>query len=329
MPCPPGELHARYAEPFLHSCNSSTSGTTRASLPCAARPPLARSAPAAAGLIHADPDQHLIVSDHRLVGPGELQDIRRAVPAVDDRLDRVLLLVRGGWAGLDQLLQHQQVRSSFPGDERAQPLAHQRRHHRRPQDLAVEAAKPPPAPLATHDHQRPPRGEGPPQLRQRTAAGGVDDEVPAAPPVGEVLAGVVDHLLRAEGADQVHLGRAAHPGDLRAEHLGQLHRERPTPPAAPIIKTFWLGCSFPVARRACRAVRPEMGTAAACSKLRLAGLGPACPVGQLRTRRRTPRRCRTPPHPSAPGSRWCRPPPRARRRPGPGRQPWACAARSP
>ena len=96
MPCPPGELHARYAQPFLHSCNSSTSGTTSASLPRAARPLLARSAPAAAGRIHADPDQHLIVSGHRLVDPGELQDIRRAVPAGDDRLDRVLL-PPAGW----------------------------------------------------------------------------------------------------------------------------------------------------------------------------------------------------------------------------------------
>jgi hypothetical protein len=111
-----------------------------------------------------DPDQHVIVSGHRLVDPGELQDIRRAGPAVDDRLDRVLLLpceVVGGshgdddlspsvsllqipdglgdlaqWvgpvddrrhlAGLDQLLQHQQVGSSFLGDQRPQPLAHQR-----------------------------------------------------------------------------------------------------------------------------------------------------------------------------------------------------------
>jgi hypothetical protein len=75
MPCPPVGLHARYAQPFLHSCNSSASGTTRASLPRAARPPLARSAPAAGGLSHADTDQHLIVSVHRLVDLGELENI--------------------------------------------------------------------------------------------------------------------------------------------------------------------------------------------------------------------------------------------------------------
>jgi len=75
MPCPPGELHARYAQPFLHSSNSSTPGTTSASLPRAARPPLGRSAPAAAGLSHANPDQHLIVSVHQLVDLGELENI--------------------------------------------------------------------------------------------------------------------------------------------------------------------------------------------------------------------------------------------------------------
>jgi hypothetical protein len=114
--------------------------------------------------MHADRDQHLIVSDHRLVDLGELEDIRSVVPVVDGRLHRVLLLSRGvvgdshgdddfpasvsllqivdglgglaqgvgpvddrrHLAGLDELLEHQQVRSSFLGDQRAQPLAHQR-----------------------------------------------------------------------------------------------------------------------------------------------------------------------------------------------------------
>jgi hypothetical protein len=40
-----------------------------------------------------------------------------------------------------------------------------------------------------------------------------------AHPIREVLAGIVDHVVGADGADQVYLGRAAHAGDLRAERL--------------------------------------------------------------------------------------------------------------
>src|SRR5215467_470009 len=46
----------------------------------------------------------------------------------------------------------------------------------------------------------------------------------------------------------------------------------PTPPAAPMIITCCPGCTRPLSRTACSAVTPEMGTAAACSKDKLAGL---------------------------------------------------------
>jgi hypothetical protein len=48
-----------------------------------------------------------------------------------------------------------------------------------------------------------------------------------AGPVGDVLAGVVDDLVGADRTDQLELGGAGHPGDVRAERLGELHRERP------------------------------------------------------------------------------------------------------
>src|SRR5215204_4619331 len=47
----------------------------------------------------------------------------------------------------------------------------------------------------------------------------------------------------------------------------------PTPPAAPMMSTFCPGWSLPASRRPLRAVIPEIGTAAACLKLRFAGLG--------------------------------------------------------
>jgi len=46
----------------------------------------------------------------------------------------------------------------------------------------------------------------------------------------------------------------------------------PTPPEAPMIRTCWPGWT-PPARRPCSAVTAASGTAAACSKVRLPGLG--------------------------------------------------------
>jgi hypothetical protein len=38
----------------------------------------------------------------------------------------------------------------------------------------------------------------------------------------------------------------------------------PTPPAPPWIKTFWSAVSSPWSNKACHAVKPEIGTTAAC-----------------------------------------------------------------
>ena len=47
----------------------------------------------------------------------------------------------------------------------------------------------------------------------------------------------------------------------------------PTPPDAPMTSTRCPACTCPRSRTACRAVSAETGTAAACAKVRLAGLG--------------------------------------------------------
>jgi hypothetical protein len=46
----------------------------------------------------------------------------------------------------------------------------------------------------------------------------------------------------------------------------------PTPPDAPLIRTLCPAWIRPLSRSACKAVKPATGTAAACSKVRLAGL---------------------------------------------------------
>jgi hypothetical protein len=94
-----------------------------------------------------------------------------------------------------------------------------------------------------------------------------------AGPVGEVLAGVVNDLVGAEGADQLHLGRAGHPGDLCAERLGQLHGERSYPTGRPDDHDLLAWLQLPRVAEGLQGGEAGDGTAAACSKLRLAGLG--------------------------------------------------------
>ena len=53
----------------------------------------------------------------------------------------------------------------------------------------------------------------------------------------------------------------------------------PTPPDAPLTRTFWPGWTLPLSRRSCSAAVADTPTAAACSKVRLAGLRTSCASG--------------------------------------------------
>lgn len=57
----------------------------------------------------------------------------------------------------------------------------------------------------------------------------VEDDVVARPAAGDVLAGVIDDVVRAEGADELEVAPAAHPRHLGAERPGELDRERADP----------------------------------------------------------------------------------------------------
>src|SRR5713101_3356180 len=46
------------------------------------------------------------------------------------------------------------------------------------------------------------------------------------PTLSEILLGVINDMVCADGSDHVHIPRAAHTGHVRAERLGDLHSER-------------------------------------------------------------------------------------------------------
>ena len=60
--------------------------------------------------------------------------------------------------------------------------------------------------------------------------GEVEDHVEALSAAGEILASVVDHVVRTEGTDQLDVAGAAHAGDVGAQGLGDLHGERADAP---------------------------------------------------------------------------------------------------
>jgi hypothetical protein len=90
-------------------------------------------------------------------------------------------------------------------------------------ELAVEASGQFPAALTAGDDGRSCRGEGAAQAGDRRVSRDVQDEVVRAG-VCEVLTGVVDDVVGAEGTDKLDLAGTADSGDLRTEGFGQLDR---------------------------------------------------------------------------------------------------------
>src|SRR5215212_2479261 len=53
------------------------------------------------------------------------------------------------------------------------------------------------------------------------------NQVILLPALCEVILGVVENMIGADGANQIHLRRATYTGHLSAERLGDLHGEQP------------------------------------------------------------------------------------------------------
>jgi hypothetical protein len=127
----------------------------------------------------------------------------------------------GDLAGLDQLGDPLEVGGAFLGDEQRQALPHHRREQR-PAQLPAHAGEA--AGVLTADEDgRPTRLESSPEPRQGRTAADVEDQVVVAGAVGEVIAGVVEDVVGTEGGHEIDLGRAADPGDLGSQLLGDLH----------------------------------------------------------------------------------------------------------
>ena len=165
-----------------------------------------------------------------------------------------------------------------------------------------------------------------PQRRQRTVPGRVDDDVVPRSVAVDLVPGVVDDVVGAEGTHEVGLRCAARRSPSRrtpAICTATTHASRRPDDhhLLPRLHAPESGCPS--------AVTPEMGTTAACSKEMFAASTPAAPPLRPRTRRTAASQV---PYTSSLGrKRVTRAPTASTTWPRHGRapSPWACAARNP
>ena len=127
-------------------------------------------------------------------------------------------------------------------DGRAGLLAHEHRHEL----VRIVRASLPPACPPPFEISIPLGRQGAPRLGHRVVAHVVEDEVVALAPRREVLAGVVDDVVGADGADQLHVPGAGHAGDLGTERLGDLHGERAHAARRPVDQDLLSGLDLAV-----------------------------------------------------------------------------------
>src|SRR2546421_2930796 len=122
------------------------------------------------------------------------------VGSVDDRRDL---------PGFDQFLQDDEVLSVLKFDGRTTLLAHELRHSGCFDD-GTHGAEPTTTRRSIVGVQPSGGGERMSGVGQRMVPDVVEDEVVALPTLGEVLTRVIDDMVSADGADHVHVPRAAY-----------------------------------------------------------------------------------------------------------------------
>ena len=101
----------------------------------------------------------------------------------------------------------------------------------------------------------------------------VEDEVVAGSALPEILLGVVDDVVGPDRRGPAPRSSCwSRPVTSAPNAFAICTANVPTPPDAPLIEDLLPGLEMPLSRRSWRAVVADTPTAAACSKVRLAGL---------------------------------------------------------
>jgi hypothetical protein len=74
----------------------------------------------------------------------------------------------------------------------------------------------------------------------------VENQIVMLPTFCEILIGVINHLICANGADHFHVPRAGYPSHIRAERLGYLNSERAHTSACSVNQDFLSRLNVPL-----------------------------------------------------------------------------------
>ena len=129
-------------------------------------------------------------------------------------------------ARLDEFGEPFQVTGALLRQEKCQPLPYQPRQNRGA-ELPIKSSCQAAALLTTDDHDRPGGCECATQPGKCGVPSDIEDQVVAARPIGEVLSGVVDDMIGAQGSHKIEFGGATDAGDFGSQSLGQLYGVTP------------------------------------------------------------------------------------------------------
>ena len=149
---------------------------------------------------------------------------------------------------LEQVSQEIQVRRVELRDEENGLLTAAHSSHPHLGDVTERPHQP--TSLSADDDERRLRIQHTPALGPRLAPRDIEDHVAATAASGEVLAGVVDHVISTERSRLLDVPRAADSGYLRSERLGNLHGECANASRGAVDEDLLSGLKLPVVAQA-------------------------------------------------------------------------------
>ena|SRR5205085_1727360 len=99
----------------------------------------------------------------------------------------------------------------------------------------------------------------------------VENQIITLPRFGEILLGVINDVICADGSDHVHIPRTAYAGDFCAERFGNLHSERTHASRRTVDQDLLSRLNLSLVATPCNAVNAATGAEAACSNVTLSG----------------------------------------------------------
>src|SRR5712691_930405 len=122
----------------------------------------------------------------------------------------------------------------------------------------------------------------------------VENHVITLPTFGEILLGVIDDPICADGSDHVHIPRTAYAGHICAEPLGDLHSERTHASRRTVNQDLLPRLNLSLVAKTLQCGECRHRCRSRLLKRHVIWLRDQCRLGSTHTRQRPPCTCRTP-----------------------------------